>query len=395
MADEIEFDGFRLDFVRGFQIDFVADWINNLPLLNGNQRFIVGEYWGPDWRIKNWVNDLASEGADADGFDFPLKSSLTDMCNGDQYSYDMRYLNYAGMVRNNQGNGLEGTSVVTWVDNHDTGKEHDKWVTKDWKMAYAYILTHEARPCVFYPHYYGVTQYDSHHANYNVTAPTSLQDDINELIFARKTYIGGTSEVLSDVGNPWPSGDAHDVYIARRQGNGIKDGAIVVINNNNSSTKGLWVTVNASGFSNWSNKTLVNAFNSSQTTSVYSDGRAWLEAPARGYAVYVLSTDLVPYTKSATLNIEDFAANDENYKMNIYPNVTSDYANIKFESINSIHIDIQVFDISGRLIETVFSGKANTGENTYTINAQKYNNGIYLVKATSQQVELNRRLIVK
>jgi len=31
LAEEIGFDGFRLDFVRGIQPDFVADWINNLP----------------------------------------------------------------------------------------------------------------------------------------------------------------------------------------------------------------------------------------------------------------------------------------------------------------------------------------------------------------------------
>ena len=122
MANTIKFDGFRLDFVRGFQTSFVASWVNNLPLLNGSQRFIVGEYWGPDSRIKEWVNSVAAQGADVDGFDFPLKSSLTDMCNGTSSSYDMRWLNHAGMVRNNSGNSLPGTSVVTWLDNHDTGK---------------------------------------------------------------------------------------------------------------------------------------------------------------------------------------------------------------------------------------------------------------------------------
>src|SRR5204862_3382788 len=52
MANTIGFDGFRLDFVRGYQTDFIKSWITNLPLLNGSQRFIVGEYWGPDFRIK-------------------------------------------------------------------------------------------------------------------------------------------------------------------------------------------------------------------------------------------------------------------------------------------------------------------------------------------------------
>jgi len=393
MANQIGFDGFRLDFVRGYQVDFIANWINNLPLLDGNQRFIVGEYWGPDYRIKEWVNNLATQGADADGFDFPLKSSLTDMCNGDQYSYDMRWLNHAGMIRNNQGNNLSGTSVVTWVDNHDTGKEHDKWVSKDWKMAYAYILTHEGRPCIFYPHYYGVTQSDANDPNIYINAPTSLQDDINKLIFVRKTYLGGTLEVLSEVGNPWPTDDTQDVYVARRQGNETKDGAIIVINNNNSQTKGLWVTVNVSGFTDWSNKQLVNAFNNSETTQVYSDGRAWVEAPPRGYAVYVQSTDYVGYTKSSTVAVNSLLLNS--FEMKISPNITSSQAVIDITSDNELNLNIQVFDVTGRLMETVFNGKTVAGQNLYTLNLDKYKKGLYLINAISQTGKLSKKLIVK
>ena len=97
-------------------------------------------------------------------------------------------------------------------------KEHDKWVSKDWKMGYAYILTHEGRPCIFYPHFYGVTLVDNHNSSYTVTIPTSLKDDIKKLTFVRKTYLGGTLSVLSQTGNPYPSGDAYNVYVARRQG---------------------------------------------------------------------------------------------------------------------------------------------------------------------------------
>lgn len=300
MADEIGFDGFRLDFVRGFQESFVSDWVNNLPTLSGSQRFIVGEYWGADYRIKDWVNTVASGGADVDGFDFPLKNTVKDMSNGDQSSFDMASLNHAGMVRNDQGNGLPGTSVVTFVDNHDTGKEHDKWLTKDFKMAYAYTITHEGRPCVFYPHYYGVTQVDAHDAGQTVTAPSSLQDDINQLIFARKTYLGGSLTVLSEIGNPYPSGDIYHAYVARRQGNGTKDGAIVVINNHDSDTKGLWVDSSPSGFSNLANTTLVNAFDSTQTTVVQSDGRVYVSAPSRGYTVWVKNSDYVAYAASSS-----------------------------------------------------------------------------------------------
>ncbi|MDF1549399.1 MAG: T9SS type A sorting domain-containing protein [Bacteroidales bacterium] len=393
MANQIGFDGFRLDFVRGFQVDFIADWINNLPLLDGNQRFIVGEYWGPDYRIKNWVNDLAAQSADADGFDFPLKSSLTGMCNGDA-SYDMRWLNHAGMVRNNSGNALPGTSVVTWLDNHDTGKEHDKWVTKDWKMGYAYILTHEGRPCIFYPHYYGVTLIDNHDPGITVSIPSGLKDDINKLLFARKTYLGGGLQVLSEVGNPWPSGDAYNVYVARRQGNGTKDGAIVVINNSNS-TKGLWVDATPSGFNSWTNQTLKNAFTGT-TTTVYSDGRVWVEAPARSYAVYVKSTDYVQYSalKSATGSIEKDLNPLNAVKLSVFPNPVTNTAKITFATMQKGPVSVMIFDHAGRNVATIFDGIRESGNQEFIWNPEGLSNGVYLAKIQADGGSQSLKIVV-
>jgi alpha-amylase len=292
LTNTVGYDGYRLDFVRGFQESFAADWIKAMPKKNGNQRFVVGEYWGNDSRIQNWVNKLGAHGADADAFDFPLKSTLSGMANGDS-SWDMRWLNHAGMVRS-KDNSLPGTSVVTFVENHDTGKEHDKWVHKDWHMAYAYILFAEGRPCVFYSHFYGIKQKDQHNDELTVQAPAALQDDIKRMIHVRKTYLDGTMTVLSEVGNPWPLEEAADVYVARRQGNGTKTGAILVVNNHDSQTKGLWVDhAPGPGYPSWANKTLVNARNGAGATQVFPDGRVHVTAPPRGYRVYVPEDEYV------------------------------------------------------------------------------------------------------
>jgi alpha-amylase len=387
LVDELGFDGFRMDFVRGFQEDYIADWVSNLPLKDGAQRFIVGEYWGPDYRIKNWVNDVAAEGADVDGFDFPLKFALTSMCNGNGSTYDMRWLNHAGMVRNNSGNSLPGTSVVTWLENHDTGKEHDKWVTKDWKMGYAYILTHEGRPSVFYNHFFGDTLKDSHNSSYYVVPATDLDEDIMKLIFARKTYLGGDLEVLSDVGNPYPSGDAADVYVARREGNASKSGAIVVINDNPSQTKGLWVDATPSGWSSWSSSVLTNAFNSSQTTTVYGDGRVWVEAPPRGYAIYVLQGEYEAYTtpgarvaiESAILEKQD----DETFSFglsDLYPNPTRNGLISMDVSIPEDGLlEIQVIDLNGK-VQTYFKETRTAGQFTIDLNVQNLSAGMYVYR---------------
>lgn len=399
LVNEIGFDGFRLDFVRGFQESYVSNWVKSLPLLNGNQRFIVGEYWGSDARIKSWVDNVASGGADADGFDFPLKNSLKDMCNGNQSSFDMKWLNHAGMVRNDKGNALPGTSVVTFVDNHDTGKEHDKWVNKDFKMAYAYILSHEGRPCVFYSHYYGVTQVDAHDPSYTVKAPASLQEDINRMMFARRTYMGGTLAVLSETGNPYPSEDTYHVYVARRQGNGTKNGAIVVINNHDTDTKGLWVDSSPSGHENWTNTKLVNAFDPMQTAQVYSDGRVYVSAPPRGYSVWVKESDYVAYTASASVSAREagVAIQEESLAYSVkqnYPNPFNMNTTINFTIPDQGQVKVSVFDSMGRLKEVLVDSRLSAGSHDVNWDAAAFPSGTYLCTVIYKGALVTKRMLV-
>jgi alpha-amylase len=291
LVDRIKFDGFRLDFVRGFQESYAVSWIKNLPLINGKQRFVVGEYWGNKSSIYDWVTHTNALGAEVKAFDFPLKFVLTNMCNSDE-SFDMRILNNAGMIRNNEGFCLPDSLVVTFLENHDTGKEHDKWVTKDWQLGYAYLLTHQGRPCIFYPHLYGVDLVDYQSTSSVVKIPELLKEDIKKLIYIRKTYLGGILSVINPIGDQ----NTQNVYVARRQGNTKKEGAIVVINNSNSS-RGLWVQATPDGWNSWSDKLLVNVYDNTITTMVSSVGEVWVEAPARGYSIYVLSSDYEEYCK--------------------------------------------------------------------------------------------------
>jgi alpha-amylase len=298
MINTVGFDGFRLDFVRGFQVDFIANWINNLPKTGNQQKYIVAEYWTSfAYRLKDWVNANAAKGANVSVFDFILKNTLNALCNDSTKSFDMRELNHAGMVRENNGNSISGVSVSTFVDSHDTGKEHDKWIIKDWKLGYAYILTHEGRPCIFYPHFYGIRQVDNSNATITVQADKSLKEDIKKLIFVRRTYLGGVISVLTETGHPTPDTAVKNVYVARREGNGTKNGAIIVINNHVSQTMNIWVDNAPQGWQNWAGKWLKNAFNPNERIQVQADGRVNVKATPRGYAVYVLESDYVAYPK--------------------------------------------------------------------------------------------------
>ena len=168
--------------------------------------------------------------------------------------------------------------IVTFVDNHDTGKEHDKWLVKDYAMAYAYILTHEGTPCVFYPHFYAVTQHDVDNPSLEVTSPSDLQQTIRQLIDIRRQYLGGTLAVLTE-------SDKH-LYVARRQGNGVKDGAIIVLNNHDTDALSITLNVNHDGFTDWSGQTLVNLLNPKEIITVGNEGQATLSAPNRYFSIW-------------------------------------------------------------------------------------------------------------
>jgi alpha-amylase len=399
MVNTIGFDGYRLDFVRGFQVDFVSNWINSLPKNGTAQRYIVGEYWtGYNYRLKNWVNDNAAKGAAVSVFDFPLKTSLTSMCNGTGSSYDMRWLNHAGAIRDANGNSISSANVSTFVDNHDTGKEHDKWIGKDWKLGYAYILTHEGRPCLFYPHFYSVTQVDNNNSSYTTTVSSSLRDDLKKLMFVRKTYLGGSLTVLSEVGNPYPSADAYNVYVARRAGNGTKSGAIVVLNNNDSQTKGLWVTTNPTGWSSWAGLWLKNALNPSERVQVQADGRVYVQAAARGYAVYVLESEYVAYTAPAVKGL--FVSNSNQQpaganSISVFPNPVEGQTNIALTVAEKQVIKVELYSAAGQFVGNVFVGELQAGVNNIPWNSASVKAGMYLVKVKTNSSVLSAKIVVK
>lgn len=269
LYEVIGFDGFRLDFVRGFQEQFAAKWVNNLPA----KTFVVGEYWGSRPRIKNWLDSLASYGAEVHAFDFPLKETLTEMCNS--LEFDMRKLCQAGLATD-ESNGLNSGNIVTFLENHDTGKEHDKWVTQDFHLGYAYILTHPGYPCIFYPHFFGVMQRDHINEDLTVQAPENLRTRIKQLIMIRKNYLGGTLKILS--------ADRH-IYVARRNGSEGKCGGLIIINNDPHSNPSRLIKVN--DLSDWSDKILVNLLDSGQSAKVDHNGHVKIPVPARDYAIWV------------------------------------------------------------------------------------------------------------
>jgi glycosidase len=157
LRKNIGFDGWRIDFVRGFAGSHVKDYMDY-----STPQFAVGEYWDAmeyDWggiatynqdahrqRIVNWID---SAGSLSMAFDFTTK--------GIMHAAFERYEYWRLRDANNKPPGVLGwwpNHAVTFIDNHDTGSTQGHWrfPTNAIEQGYAYILTHPGTPCVFWDH---------------------------------------------------------------------------------------------------------------------------------------------------------------------------------------------------------------------------------------------------
>ena len=227
----LKFDGWRFDYVKGFGGWVVKDFVDNVG------GFAVGEYWdGNAGLLQNWVN---STGGRASAFDFAAYYRMDEAFDGS----DLTKLNGDMLWKRN------ASKAVTFVANHDTDIIWNKM------LAYAYIMTHEGYPCIFYRDYEEWLD----------------KNKLNNLIWIRRNYGTGSTSVLH-VDN--------DEYVARRNGYGGNPGLVVYINNSNSWQE-RWVETN------WSNTRIKDYTGGSSWEPVTQSGR-WvkIQAPPKSYTVW-------------------------------------------------------------------------------------------------------------
>jgi alpha-amylase len=264
LVEEIGFDGFRFDFVKGYG-PWIIKGIAEYRYTRGHstpQPFCVGECWDRVRTIDDWletVNNFNTNPVSA--FDFPLHYKLQALC--DQFGFDMRTL-------------IDGTvgqqfpaRAVTFVENHDTVRDGNA-VVNDKLLAYAVILTHEGYPSVFWQDYF----------SFNL-AKRGTPNGIAALVTAHEEFAAGSTSVLyAD----------HDLYIMQRNGFGSAPGLIAVFNNRGDDWNGQrvqtqWKTSKLTPVAWWSNTELSKP--SDKWTDLNGTADVW--APPRGYAVYVPS----------------------------------------------------------------------------------------------------------
>ncbi|KAK8604393.1 hypothetical protein V6N13_099337 [Hibiscus sabdariffa] len=171
LRQEIGYDGWRLDFVRGFWGGYVKDYLDA-----SEPYFVVGEYW----------DSLSYAYGEMDHIQDPHRQRIIDWINATNGTAGVLHLAFMALERceywrlsDQKGKppGVVGwwpSRAVTFIENHDTGsilpRQNQVHVTitlplklrhgivgGHWRFpggkemqGYAYILTHPGTPAVFY-----------------------------------------------------------------------------------------------------------------------------------------------------------------------------------------------------------------------------------------------------
>lgn len=262
MVEEIGFDGFRYDFVKGFG-GWIVRAIHDRQYTRHDRPvnlFGVGECWAGDDYIDSWLDSVNKWAENRVGaFDFPLRYRLKDLC--DKPDFSLRTLADGGVLMKDRP-----FEAVTFVDNHDFRGGDTSEIINDKMLAYAYILTHEGYPCVYWKDYF----------RYNLCEP-GKPSGIERLVQVHESHAGGGTNILY----------TDDLFYAmERTGAGTQPGLVFALNNSGGAIR-QWVKTH---FRNTTLKPLAwrakDTIYDPRPIAIKDDGWCEVEAPQRGYVVY-------------------------------------------------------------------------------------------------------------
>ncbi|MEL7003955.1 MAG: alpha-amylase family glycosyl hydrolase, partial [Bacteroidota bacterium] len=185
LKDDIGFDGWRYDFVHGYDPIYNKEY-NDAT----NPYFAVGELLESSRvQTNNWVNFTQQSSS---AFDFNTKVSLQNAIRANNFSF-LRDGNGrpSGMI------GINPGKSVTFLDNHDTGAAQQCCGSNyvfpggetNLRKGYAYILTHPGNPMVFWTHFFD--------------SGLGVRNAITDLIAARKSVrLHSNSTISIDQARP-------------------------------------------------------------------------------------------------------------------------------------------------------------------------------------------------
>ena len=261
LKSDIGFDGgWRFDYVKGLDPWVVKD----MKIATGDL-FSIGEYWdGNVDLLSNWSNKTG-----ASVFDFALYYTMRDIFNKtDGSGYLPNLVDPAKSFA-----AKNPLKAVTFAGNHDT----DEIIT-DKMMAYAFMLTYQGYPSIWWKDYfnYGLDDLGGKWGN-----------GINQLVWVRGALADGSPEI-----ELLKTNDGDLLIYAANGYSSESPGYIVVINDQPADWKGATVQTANTYLQDkkltayaW-HSTVPGQNNQPDTEYANASGEVEVYAPPRGYAVY-------------------------------------------------------------------------------------------------------------
>lgn len=150
IINDIGFDGFRLDAIKHIDSPFINQWINAVQAGTDKDVLFIGEAWYES-AMGLYFYLLSMKNENLSVFDFPLRDRFSLMRDG---NLNMAALTKAGVVNKDK----IADRVVTFIDNHDTGRDVVEYSTPIFRrkyQAYTYIMTRkQGIPMLYWKDYY-------------------------------------------------------------------------------------------------------------------------------------------------------------------------------------------------------------------------------------------------
>jgi hypothetical protein len=115
------------------------------------------------------------------------------------------------------------------------------------------------------------------------------------------------------------------------------------------------------------------------------------------FKVYTTKQFDAPEMGIATSTEELPSEGPESFKLyNNYPNPFNPSTNIKFDVAKTGVVKLEVFDILGRKVATLFDGKKSVGTHTLTFDASSLSSGVYFTRFTAgNTVQVQKMTLLK
>jgi hypothetical protein len=82
------------------------------------------------------------------------------------------------------------------------------------------------------------------------------------------------------------------------------------------------------------------------------------------------------------------------FKLEAFPNPSSDLVCIPLSSEIPLNVRLEILDMTGRVVQTLFNGRVQSGESRFYIHTELWESGIYFIRATTPSGSVVQKLAV-